>query len=168
MRHSGQNSENEPNLRTQQDVEQDDEFALDEDDDRGDRQRARRAGKAQSGKGKNKGEKDPWCARSLVSNKKTFTASPRPSWFLSFFATICLESVASESQLVDVFLGIDCFTCAFLADWPTVVLLRSIASNHGPIGTRQTALGRKLWGNAKYEEGNNNCEVPDLTRFNYT
>lgn len=41
--------------------DQDDEFALDEDDDRGDRQRGRsRVGKAPSNKGKNKGEKDVW------------------------------------------------------------------------------------------------------------
>lgn len=42
--------------------EQDDEFALDEDDERGDgRQRGRsRAAKAAGSKGKNKGEKDPW------------------------------------------------------------------------------------------------------------
>lgn len=45
--------------RSDQDGEQDDEFAIDEDDERGERQRARRAGKAPSGKAK-KGEKDPW------------------------------------------------------------------------------------------------------------
>lgn len=40
--------------------EQDDEFALDEDDERGDRNRARRSGKAPGSKGKNKGETDRW------------------------------------------------------------------------------------------------------------
>lgn len=41
--------------------EQDDEFALDEDEERGDRQRGRsRAGKLPGSKSKVKGEKDPW------------------------------------------------------------------------------------------------------------
>jgi len=41
--------------------EQDDEFALDEDEERGERPRGRsRASKAPGSKGKNKGEKDPW------------------------------------------------------------------------------------------------------------
>lgn len=42
-----------------QDNEQDDEFGLDEDDERGAGQRARRGGKPLNGKGK-KGLKDPW------------------------------------------------------------------------------------------------------------
>ncbi|CAN0245737.1 unnamed protein product [Ectocarpus sp. 12 AP-2014] len=48
--------------------EQDDEFALDEDDERGDRPRGRsRAGKAPGNKSKNKGEKDPWKERKFKS-----------------------------------------------------------------------------------------------------
>lgn len=50
----------ETNSRRVQGGEQDDEFALDEDDERGDRQRARRSGKAPGSKGKNKGEIDKW------------------------------------------------------------------------------------------------------------
>ncbi|CAM9574625.1 unnamed protein product [Ascophyllum nodosum] len=47
--------------------EQDDEFALDEDDERVDRQRARRSGKAPGSKSKLKGEKDPWKERKFKS-----------------------------------------------------------------------------------------------------
>ncbi|CAN0363103.1 unnamed protein product [Pylaiella littoralis] len=56
------------NYTEDQGGDQDDEFALDEDDDRGDRQRGRsRVGKAPSNKGKNKGEKDVWKERKFKS-----------------------------------------------------------------------------------------------------
>eukprot|EP00904_Undaria_pinnatifida_P009576 jgi/Undpi1/5749/HiC_scaffold_2.g01023.m1 len=55
------------NYTEDQGGEQDDEFALDEDDERGDRQRARRSGKAPGSKGKNKGEIDKWKERKFKS-----------------------------------------------------------------------------------------------------
>lgn len=60
--------------RIEQNNEQDDEFGLDEDDERVGAQRARRSGKPLTGKLK-KGEKDPWWVKPTlrVLRKKQFT-----------------------------------------------------------------------------------------------